>query len=289
MKIIDECIICKSSKVKKLGTKVSGFLAERIWNKEPFDIFLCYCPNCDFYFYNLRLNNEETQKLYENYRGEEYQKQRNKHEFYYTKQLNASIGNNKQEIEERKKKLFNILNTNTNISKINSILDYGGDKGQFIIDGSSKKYVYEISGIETIKDVIKINNFNDCKNYKYDLIMCSHVLEHLSEPGYVIDEIKELMSQDTILYFELPCYDAINFNLASKSLLSLIFSKNYMLLIKKILKGKSLFYMHEHINFFTPQALNKLLALKNLEIIYIEPKIWDQKANTIRCLAKAKA
>lgn len=328
MKKTNECIICNSKKLKVFKAYTSPFITERIWNQKPLNVELDWCKNCNFAFYNPRLEENELKLLYKGYRDENYQQQRYKHEPYYTKEVNDLIGNNKIEIAERKANLFEILDKNIDISNIKNVLDFGGDKGQFIIDefADANKFVFDISGVDAVDNIIKITDYNECKNNKYDFIMCCHVLEHVESPMEIMQNIKELSDKNTIIYFELPLeFPFIYKNLSkfkkiirmipfinplipnieelykkrnslfigektdedkSKSLIKLLF--NLPKYIKKLLTlGR--FYMHEHLNFFTPESIEKLLILNGFENISTEIKEINcgwANYKVISCLAK---
>ena len=314
MKKVDECVACASKQIINFKAFISPFIAERIWGNNISDINLSWCKNCDFAFYNPRLEENEARVLYKNYRDKDYQQQRYKHEPYYTSKINDLIGNNETEIANRKANLFRILNKNIDISEIKNILDFGGDKGQFIIDEAddANKFVFEISGVEPLDNIIKINNYNECKKHSYDLIMCCHVLEHVPYPSEIVQNIKELSNKNTVLYIEVPLefpfvYDNLSrFKKIIRSISFLnpflpnqeeAFNKGKALLIdnqddlknsgyinkifydipKYINKILSLsrFYMNEHINFFTPKSLEKILELNGFDNISTEIKEID--------------
>ena len=178
MEKVNECILCSSKRLKKHKAIIASFIAERIWNKKSFGIELTLCEDCSFAFFNPRLGDDEIQALYNNYRDENYQQQRYKHEPFYTKEINELIRNNDVEIINRKKNLFKFLSDYTNTANIKSVLDFGGDQGQAIIDEFSHidRYVFDISGADPINsNIIKINNYSECKKNSYDFIMCCHV------------------------------------------------------------------------------------------------------------------
>jgi SAM-dependent methyltransferase len=71
------------------------------------------------------------------------------------------------------------------------------------------------------------------KESPFDLIVLSHVLEHLVNPNVVIDEIRELLSDDGLLYIEVP-------NLMKPD-------------------ETKCYFGFEHVNFFTPVSLTNLI------------------------------
>jgi hypothetical protein len=83
---------------------------------------------------------------------------------------------------------------------------------------------------------------------KYQLIVCSQVLEHTPYPATVIEDMKHAMSADTLLYIDVPYEDHIRNNSVETAL-----SK------KK--------HWHEHINFYSPKSLRTLIQKCDLEVV----------------------
>jgi hypothetical protein len=50
-----------------------------------------------------------------------------------------------------------------------------------------------------------VENFND--NMKYDIIITSHLIEHLLDPVIVLKKIKNLLTENGIIYFSIPIMD----------------------------------------------------------------------------------
>jgi hypothetical protein len=295
MKDVKECIICGSKEFEHYRAMVAPFLAERIWKKKSLTVQLIRCKKCGVYFFNPRLEDYETEILYKNYRDDQYQQQRYKHEQWYTKEMNELIGKNNIELMNRKNNLYNILSKNIDISSIKSVLDFGGDKGQFIIDelSSANRYVYDVSGIEPNKGITKLTSLSECNKYKYDLIMCCHVLEHVSYPNEILQDIKSLSDKNTIVYIEVPFESPFitgKFKRWGSSLKILI--KNPFKLIKTVLSLINInmprAWMHEHVNFFTIDSMRELMQINGFKVITIETQEIDlgwTKSNIISCLA----
>lgn len=278
MKNVECCIICGSTNLINYDTMCSQFLAERIWNSKSFNVKLSHCNNCDFTFYNPRPDDKELDRLYNGYRSNEYQKQREKYESYYTKDFNESIVND-IEIDGRKLNMSSIINKYINIKEIHNLLDYGGDKGQFITDDFKfiDRYIFDISNVDILPGIKKINYISESDNKKFDFIMCCHVLEHVSNPSEIINNILKFSHNGTKFYFELP-YDShkvltpiyINIFFKFFKMNSFIY-KLYFKLIKRM-ECEPLFQMHEHINYFSIKSLQRLLELNGLKVEYISIK-----------------
>jgi SAM-dependent methyltransferase len=83
----------------------------------------------------------------------------------------------------------------------------------------------------------------------YDLIVFSNVLEHVPYPRASLREIANAMRPDTILYVEVPHEDVARLN-----------DDPTQRLDRK-------HHWHEHVNFFTPSALDAVFGDVGLSII----------------------
>jgi hypothetical protein len=290
MKTVDCCIVCNSKNLKKYPCKVSPFFAYRIWNKKPFDVNLVYCNDCSFSFYDLRPTEEELGRYYQNYGTPEYQESRQKYEPFFTRELNESLRTG--EIEIRKPNADSIIKDNIDIKKIKSVLDFGGDRGQYIPDEfiDIDRCVYEISTRTPLTGIKKIAEIRESEKRKFDFIMCNHVLEHVSYPHDIIDRVMMFAHSGTKFYFELP----IDWPLANLSQVNqFFFTHPKIYKIYTELRGRSIedmcvfVQMTEHINFFSIQSLKTLLELHGLKVEYIaikEIKLFTQN-KLLSCIA----
>lgn len=275
MKIVDQCVICDSNDLTSYDTLCSLFLAERVWQSKPFPVKLLHCNDCRFTFYNVRPENDELEKLYHDYRSPEYQKQRERFEKHYTKELNDSIGNNRMELEERKRNMFSIINGRFEIKNVKNVLDYGGDKGQFIIDefNAADRYVYDISNCPLLPGINRVFNTSESDEKKFDFIMCCHVLEHVPNPHEIIENILKFSHKDTKFYFEVP-YNFHPFFI--KTFIKIFPSNGRLFHFYAKIRTRSLidvfFQMHEHINFFSIASLTRLFEIHRLQTEYVAVK-----------------
>lgn len=291
-----KCLICNSSNVKSFEALTSGFITERMYSGAEQQTKLFHCLDCGFAYYELRPAKTDMDKLYKGYRNSDYQKQRQKYDCWYNEKINFAIGNNPVEVKTRKSNLSDILEKNIEINSIKTILDFGGDKGQYIPDLSRniQKFVYDISGARTLENIEKISDFDLLKNYSFDLIMCNHVLEHLSEPEKTIEDLKVLLNPTGYIYLELP-FDS-PFYKKKFSNLKFLFNKYFKWsdIFKHYLnmrKGAKYFHMQEHINFFTQESIEIMLKFLGFNVISNEIRNIDcgwQKADFICVLAKIK-
>ncbi|MBS4759104.1 MAG: methyltransferase domain-containing protein [Clostridium sp.] len=290
-----ECLVCKSKNLKSYDSRISDFTASRMSIPlENRNTKLFHCLDCGFAFYEYRFSEDETTKFYLGYRNEEYQKQRQLYDCWYTPELNEIIGKNEKEIINRQHNMLEMITKNIEISKIRNVLDFGGDKGQNIPDifKDVPKYVYELSNVEPIEGVILLSSEQDLTCY--DFIICQGVFEHVSDLNIMLDEFKKISTQDTYFYIEVP-FDS-PFYKSPLHNLQFLFSKYYSLknIIKHYInmkKSKSFAPMSEHQNYFTQKSLEILLSNNDFEILDSDVKEVDHvwcREKSINILAKLK-
>lgn len=259
MKIINYCPCCESKNFLKSPSVLMPFIAKRVFGYDlvtideswklfnfPSGVSLsqccsCQCQKCGFLFLDMRFDAEEMSNLYENYREDEYTKLRDFYEpGYAEKNIIMQQGiKYKSDIE-----MFL-----SELGQFKTVLDWGGDDGlNTPFSTAEQVFIYDISGNDVLENFISVTD-NNIKDYSYDLIICSNVLEHVSYPKHILKEIYELMNEDTVLYIEVPYEKLMQNNSKSKD--------------KYLLKR----HWHEHINFFSERALAELTKSCGLEIV----------------------
>lgn len=197
-----------------------------------------HCKKCNFWFSQYRPDDVEMGRLYDGYRGEEYVKQRQKYEPEYS----AKFYESDDYVNNRKKQLNDFFNGEIDCDTIHMLLDYGGDKGQYIPEqfGTTEKYVFEISGCEVKDGIILLNSLEEVKKREFDLVMCCQVLEHLSNPIDVIKNMVGVLKKNGYLYIEVPNSNAF--------------------------MAYSDIEINEHINFFFKETMVAIASRMELEI-----------------------
>jgi hypothetical protein len=226
---MNKCLICGNENNITEEAGVSGFLTEYVFNGEAPATDFNTCTRCGFSWFGYRMTQDECKLLYTGYRGNKYQEIRQKHEPSYTTEFNEFIGNNPYELSSRQDFMVDILAKKKIIDGENSIvsvLDYGGDKGQNIPSWIPFKYVYEMSDVKTNQHVCSWDK--KIPGY-FDLVMCTHVLEHVPNPWELMNELRRL---GKYVYVEVPYSNKSRFG------------------------AKPM--MHEHINFFTHKSFSLL-------------------------------
>lgn len=275
-----ECLLCKSSNIDVRPTVMSGFLAERVYgsdkDKMELSVNLCHCRDCEFSFFDKRLTDEEMGRLYRNYRQREYQQARQKYEVWYTEKVNNAINRSKLALNEQKRVINKLIDKNIK-EELKIALDYGGNEGESFTDktGTKEKYVYDISGVETVSGVNRIATYEQISEHKFDFIMCNMTLEHVTDPIGFIKLLYDIGCDDTYFYIEVPSHNPFAKTSSSifpmiKMLFNPVLSNH--LLIKHYLntRNQTCIPMHEHVNFFTPKAITGFLEREGFEVIDVE-------------------
>jgi len=294
------CLICNSEDVSAFPAGMTDFMTERIdFQREEHKISMIHCNNCGFSWFDYRLSDEEAEKCYSGYRNDLYQKQRQKHEKWYTEKINDQIGKNKTEIKNRKKNLGSIINEACiDLSGIRSALDYGGDTGVYFPDifENIPKTVFEVSGVKPVENVRLVDDVEELKKEKFDFVMCCHVLEHVNSPAEMMETIRSLISPEGYCYIELP-FDS-PFYTSPFSKLQFLFNRYFITnpaalfqQFKDSFKRSDGYQMSEHINYFTPEAVQLLMSRSGLDILSVRTRNinfgWCV-SRVISVLAKAK-
>jgi hypothetical protein len=137
----------------------------------------------------------------------------------------------------RQEGIQKLIKQHIDADQIHTVLDYGGDDGSFIPDcfDKSKKYVFDISNVPLTS---KVESISLNENKIFDFILCTHLLEHVSDPSDILGKIKEHANDNTWIYFEIP--------------------NNPAPYIGNI---------HEHINFFNIKSATALLNRNGFKVI----------------------
>ena len=281
---IDACPCCQSTDVTSLPAIVAPFLAHYAVGSRPVQCSLLECNNCTLRFFDSRLTPEEAEKLYSGYRGEEYFRVRHRYERWYSRQFNQGMGHDGPAITARKEAAKTFLKRHLDLASIGTVLDYGGDEGQFIPAALGKeKFVFELSDATPAAGVTKIGSEADLHARSFDLVMICHVLEHCSDPCAVLKSIRELQGGGPLLcYVELP-YERYNLRFAGRGklfrgylatllrcppvLTAVDFLSTAVRLKTNCIPPLGIMKCHEHLNYFNEKSLEALLRAAGFDVL----------------------
>lgn len=144
-----------------------------------------------------------------------------------------------------------------NISKFYNVLDVGSNRGSFLKKFHEENESANLVGIEPdskLKEDYTSNLFikliNDrvenvkLENSLFDLVHCSHTLEHLSDPVSTLSQIKKSMKPDGLLFVEVP------------NLFCIDNKKNF-----------EEFFIDKHLYHYTEKTIQHTLSIVGFEIL----------------------
>ncbi|MBN2530506.1 MAG: methyltransferase domain-containing protein [Deltaproteobacteria bacterium] len=307
MYVVNKCPICDSAEYLTIPAMIPDFIQKYVLKSKQHICEFCICNHCQLRFFKNRYNDKELERLYSNYRGEAYFQARRRYEPWYTKKLNDS--NLSSEVIERRKHLLEeYLRTHTDLSQLNIVVDFGGDRGQFIPKSvGTQKYLLDVSQVSPVEGVTSIAELSDIGS-SVDLIICAHVLEHIPDMYQMLCDLvgSDGFTDRTLLYIEVPAeqWEISNFlkttfyeknlkTLTSWSVTRIVW--DFFSIVARAMFNKVMFFnvikIHEHINFYNEKSLIELAAKCNLDVIHLghdhSKNISTQDGN-IRLLAKKK-
>lgn len=282
---IDTCPCCGKRDFKRFPAWVAPFIENYALEGDAPDCQLLECTGCAFRFFDHRFSTAESDRLYANYRADSYFRTRHRHEFWYTDQINAGLSSDSGNIEIRRNHIATFLAQHLpQAAMLESILDYGGDRGQFIPSGIARqRFVFEKSDAVPEAGVVRIESPEELRSAApFSLVMLCHVLEHLSDPLQTVRELRGLLgSESAYLLIEVPHERyALGYSLpgVTSKLVTPMRRRKYARLLNEIytlgfrnhcnlIPPFGISRLHEHINFFSDRSLAALLENADMSIV----------------------
>jgi SAM-dependent methyltransferase len=238
-----ECPICTASNWEIVGSRtysisdipqLDDYQTRRyrvlfeIWfpGKTEITLALKLCSACGFILYTPRPSEQDLQKKYR---------------FLLDSEIDSA---DESTIKVRAGELFHHLK-NYLKQKDFSILDFGGGDGSlmseflsygfdcFVIDYHPK----QIDGVKRLGDTLEYLP----ADRTFDIIICSHVLEHIVDPYNTLGSLRQHLSSEGVLYVEVPMEIWRRAPLRDEPV--------------------------THINFFTRDSLNYLLSRAGFQVV----------------------
>ena len=211
------------------------------------------CKNCTFLSTYQEISEELLTSLYVDYRTSTYNQDRDRHEPGYAQTIAPHVGSL---LEAVKRNLslnlyFKDLENKGLLTLANykKILDWGGADGRFLPDLpiAAEKYVFEVSDCSPVPGVERIEATPD--RPVFDYIQIAHVLEHISNPASFIKKPLANLAPGGILYLEVPM------------------EVDPSCFLEQVETHKFPFFVHEHINKYTPKSLENLALSNGLKVL----------------------
>jgi len=299
MKCVADCPICGGSRCGEWPGVLAPFMADRLGINGPIPCQVLECGECGFRYSDLRLDEQEVSRLYENYRGETYFQVRHAREPWYTRGMNQGLGADPEAMRTRQDRLADLLKAEGLWDTIHSVLDFGGDRGQFIPSGlGGEKWVYDISAVQVEPGICACSRLDELGRDRFDLVMMCHVLEHVMEPVALLDTTAALVAEGRTLYVEVPL-ERTRIGGVRRSPISHpglhkaldFFSTVTRVMLGWLPRGTQL-KVSEHVNFFDERSLRAAMERAGLRVIRLEARTSNRlfgRSGTLHCLAEKPA
>jgi SAM-dependent methyltransferase len=255
------CVCCGSTRLGASPAILMPFVAHRALGWAPVEIdeswglmtirrgmaySICNtlaCTDCGLLFLDIRFSQAELDALYADYRGADYVALREHYEPGYAQRntiFDVSIGH--LHAVEAFLAPF--------VPQGPRVLDWGGNTGRNTPFSGRRTlcHIYDISDKPVLDGARRVDEATALST-EYDLVVCSHVLEHVPYPLDLLAELRKTLRGGTVLYVEVPYEELMRASPGAGE------------------AGRKKRHWHEHINFFSRQALSRLLMRAGLEIL----------------------
>ena len=278
------CLACDAPELNHRAAITAPFVANRVFHRTPAICRLAQCPACGLAFFEDRFEDAEAARLYADYRGEAYYQERHHWEPWYTRSFNSGLGG-AEEMLARRKIYANTVRIHAPSAAIETVLDYGGDRGQLMQGGPGQNhFVFDISGVEPEPGITSLTAAS-LAGQTFDLVLLCEVLEHVSDPMRVLQDVLSHVKPGGLLYITVPNAEFPFTDIPSgpwyTNYLKLLLQSRWLTLATdfwstgfkvKFRRVPPLAFvkMHEHVNFFAANSLNKLLHRAGQEVLACE-------------------
>lgn len=286
------CPLCGEAVSSKTFAVISPWIRELGIKARLSRYFVC--KNCETGFFTKRYSENEMSDIYSEYRGANYLRKRSKWEPWYTISYNSNHDSDRW-IELRKKSLTEFL-SRADLNICNTIVDVGGDRGQYIPDIASTKIVLELSEKVLCENVTRINRIEDSPFA--DLFVYAHVLEHVSNP---MQELEALFQKTNKVYVEVPfgipennknqrSYRRLLLHLIS-SFIPRLWSRNTRPATGRKVSASKMLTQSEHLTFFSEKSFAEIAKILNVNLVIERNTISTpdfSESSVLQCLLTKK-
>lgn len=294
MIVAASCPACGSDHWVSWPALISGFIQNHALRESHQRCNLRQCVTCGFRYFDLRYEDAELGRLYDDYRGSNYQQTRQQYERGYTDELNQRLG---ADAPQRNADLAAFLDRHGLKAISAAVIDYGGDTGEFIPSNFiGPRYVYDISGKPTVEGVERIDDRATLAALDPEFVLLAHVLEHVPHPLDLLKVVGGFMSAGATLYVEVPLERPriawLRRGRFYEAWLKVVARHGFLRRCVEAYDGLGRLWfnaalplgvtpLHEHINFFDDGSLRALLSRARFQVVALETE-----RTLIRALAK---
>jgi hypothetical protein len=201
------CPACGGQLTQQARGVISPWVRERIATTAVTTSYST-CAACGSGAFGYRYGEEEMERLYRGYRDPRYVAQRHAWEPTYSAALNANFGEHPEVVAARQAELVNALGTalGKGADGVRTVVDIGGDRGQFIPDIVERKFVLDVSGKPPVPGVVALDSMESVRDVTPDLVMVCGLLEHLARPSAFLCSIYDELDrpEGLLVYVEVP-------------------------------------------------------------------------------------
>lgn len=278
-----KCICCSGRKLQLQYTLISPFLAKRAWDGKPVLCALVSCQSCGIRYFDRGLSDQEAQRYYTDYRGEDYFLTRRTQEPFYTLAVHNST-ETWLTSPARRTALQKSLDAVAPGQDWSNALDWGGGSGILLNDiKASRKAVFDLNPVHT-QPGIEVIKSTENLGREWDLVVCAQVLEHLADPLDAVLSMAALLRPDGLIYLEVPDQHwraGWQPQLGRRSWLQFLCKRPKLLKLADCISTASrvklgwlppygFVPMREHINFFALASLKSLLIRSGFLVVHLE-------------------
>jgi len=213
-----QCLICGSQSVVIIGKRTDfhsiEYYSPYVEEIGLFDRNIGKCQRCGFAFINPMYNEDDFEKLYTPIGYDEFAKGQGA---LYTKErfdglaptwldhfYKLGIGEWRHSFIDRYGRPPKMLDIGCGYGRILKLFDMMGFEVQGIdVHDTAVEYVKSNMGYP----IKKINLFDLSPTAKFDFLVLNHFVEHVPDPKVLITKVKDLLSEDGLLFIETPWAD----------------------------------------------------------------------------------
>jgi SAM-dependent methyltransferase len=231
------CIVCGNPGLERSPGRIAPFIAHRCGLDPAAGAERAWCPRCDLLFFDPRLAEPEVRRLYVGYRDAAYVRERTRFEPSYPARHPLLVDTSD---ELHRNRILALQQSFAGLGRAaGRVLDFGGGDG-WLTHGAfpgGDIVVYDLA-----------DGLAPPPPRSFDLVLCAHVLEHVSFPVPFVRELIRYLKPGGLVYLEVP-------GPGRQPPGASVF--DYM--------GPA---MHEHVSFFSGRALLALLQRCGLEPLW---------------------